>query len=83
MDTMEFFALMHHETAKSGRHWLSPKTLSSISASTKLYCSMRPLLQGDSPVVVFTVIQRDSAISMNLLSANSPPLSVKNFSGTP
>ena len=83
MDTMEFFALMHHETVKSGWYWLSPKTLSSISTSTKLYRSMRPLLQEDWPAVVFTAIPRDSAISMNLLSANSPPLSVKNFSGTP
>ena len=83
MDTMEFFALMHHETVKSGWYWLSPKTLSSISASTKLYRSMRPLLQEDWPAVVFTAIPRDSAISMNLLSANSPSLSVKNFSGAP
>ena len=83
MDTMEFFALMHHETVKSGWYWLSPKTLSSISTSTKLYRSMRPLLQEDWPAVVFTAIPRDSAISMNLLSANSPPLSVKNFSGAP
>ena len=44
---------------------------------------MKPLLQRDSPAVVFTVIPRDYAISMNLLLVNSPPLSAKNFSGPP
>ena len=76
---MEFFALMHHDTAKLG----SSKTLPSILASTKLCHAMRPLLQRDSPAVLFNVISRDSAISMNLLIVNSLPLSVKNYSGVP
>ena len=62
---------------------MSFKTLSNISVRAKLCHSMRSLLQGDSPAVVFTVIPRDSAISMNLLLANSPPLSVNNFSRAP
>ena len=62
---------------------MSFKTLSTTLAITKLCCSIKPLLQRDSPAVVFTVIPRDYAISMNLLLVNSPPLSAKNFSGPP
>ena len=41
---------------------------------------MQQSLQWDSPTVVFVVIPRDFAVSMNLLLANPLLSSVKNFS---
>ena len=54
-----------------------------MSAMIKLCLSTRPLLNGDSAAVTLTMIFIDSAISIKLLLANSPPLSVRNFSGAP
>ena len=79
----EFLALIHQDTAKSGWHCVSSRTLFNMSASTRLCLSMSPLLHGASAAIVLTVIPKDSAISMNFALANSPPLSVKNFSGAP
>ena len=45
--------------------------------------SINPLLTVDSAAVVMTLMFIDSHISINLLFANSPPLSVRNFSADP
>ena len=48
-----------------------------------LCLSTRPLLNGDSAAVTFTVIFMASHISKYSVFANSPPFSVKNFSEAP
>ena len=49
----------------------------------KLCLSTRPLLNDDSAAVTFTVIFMASHISKYSAFANSPPLSVQNFSEEP
>ena len=61
----------------------STDTLSFMSAMIKLCLSTTPLLNGDSDAVTLTVKFINSAISINFELANSPPLSVKNFSCAP
>ena len=75
----EFLALTYQETAKLMLQSVSLIILSSISDSTKLCCSTRPLLHGDSAAVVLTVIPRVSHISMKSMLENSPPLSSKSW----
>ena len=79
----EFLALIHQDNSRSGWHCVSSRTLFNMLASTRLCLSMSPLLHGASAAVVLTEITKDSALSMNFALANSPPLSVKNFSGAP
>ena len=61
----------------------SSSVLSIISVIMKLCLSTKPLLNGDSAPVTLTVIFMASHISKNSALANSPPLSVKHFSGAP
>ena len=74
----EFFAFADQSTARSISHLLPARILSSRSANIRLCHSIKPLLQGDSTLVVLTVI-RLSQSYVNKLFADSPPLSVKYF----
>ena len=49
----------------------------------RLCLSTNPLLQGDSAAVVLIVIPKLSHNWINSALANSPPLSVRNFSADP
>ena len=51
------------------------------STIMKLCLSTKPLLNGDSAAVAFTVMFIALHISKNSALANSPPLLVKNFLG--
>ena len=79
----EFLVLAHQETATSKSHWVSSKTLSSLSASIRLCLSTKPLLHGDSAAVVWMTIPKLLHMLVNVLLANSPPLSVRNLPSDP
>ena len=80
----KFLAVRHQANIKYMlRCCDSSNTLFIMSAMVKLCLSTSPLLNGDSAAVTLTVMFIDSAISTNFETANSLPLSVKNFSGAP
>ena len=76
-------ACRHHAKAVCKSNLLSAITLWSISANTPLCRSTKPLLQGLSAEVFIMRMFIDSASSIKLAFANSPPLSLRNFSGGP
>ena len=51
-----FFALAAHATAQLTLHLVSSRSFSTISTTTPLWRSQRPLLHGDSAAVVFRSI---------------------------
>ena len=61
----EFFAFTDQITARSISQLLSSKILSCLSANIRLYHSIKLLLQGDSALVVLTVIPLLSQICIN------------------
>ena len=79
----EFLALTHQETATSKSHWVSSKTLSSLSGSIRLCLSTKPLLHGDSAAVVWMAIPKLLHMLVNVLLANWPPLSGRNLCSDP
>ena len=79
----EFLAFTDQRTANSRSQLFSSKILSSISESMRLCRSTRPLFHGASALVVLIVMRRLSQSCVNLVLANSPPLSVKNFCAEP
>ena len=80
---VSFFAFTRHANTRWKSAPVSSNVLYSISEMIRLCCSINPLLTVDSAAVVMTLMFIDSHISINLLFANSPPLSVRNFSADP
>ena len=61
----------------------SCRILSSMPDRIRLWCSTKPLFQGDSAAVVLTVIPKLSRNLIKLSFTSSAPLSVRNFSAEP
>ena len=76
----EFLALMAQARAMSKSQLVSCGILSSMSNRIRLWCFTRPLLQGDLVAVLLTVIPKFLHNCIKMLFANSPSLSVRNFS---
>ena len=79
----EFLALIAQARARSKSQLFSCRILSIISDRIGLWRSTKPLLQGDSAAVVLTVIPKLLHNCINLLFANYPAVSVRNFSAEP
>ena len=80
----EFLAFRHHANVKPmSKCCDSSKSLSIMSTMMKLCLSTNLLLNSDSAAVTLTVIFIDPAISINFELPDSPPFTVKNFSGAP
>ena len=73
----EILAFIHQDKARSRIICDSSSVLSIISAIITFCFSTKPLLNGGSAAVTFTVIFMAVNISKNSALANSPPLSVK------
>ena len=78
----EFFAFNHHDKAITRSSCWSSRIMSSIFAIIMLFLSTNPFCWV-SAAVTLTVMFMASHITKNWLLANSPPLSVKIFSGAP
>ena len=74
---------MTQARASSKSQLLSCRILSSIPDRIGFCRSTEPLLQGDSAAVVLTVIPKLLHNCINLLFANYPAVSVRNFSAEP
>ena len=79
----EFFAYTDQIKARSRSQLLSFRILTSISSNIRLRCSIKLLAQGDSVLVILTLVPRLPQSSINSLFADSPPLSVKDVWADP
>ena len=79
----EFFAFTHHAYTSWKSAPVSSNILSNISEMIRLCHSVNSILNGDSAAAVITLMFIDSHVLRNLLFANSPPLSVRNFPDDP